>query len=90
LEKWHFGEVESAFWDNWLWDLAKTYIIVFMEKMIYWKNWTKDSIFNSINPTRPFTLNPSEINNALEQNNIKSNLWFNINIMRKNLQKEVK
>lgn len=89
LEKARFWESTMESWRDWLWDQAKRNIVAFMEKLIYWEVWTKESIFSTIDPTKDFSLISSDVNQALEQSGVKSEFSFNIGVMRENLKREV-
>jgi len=87
-------EWKWTFWESWaeeLWDKRTINIIHFVEKIIYWVVWSKDSIYSWKNFLWVFwsTINPTEMKYVLEKNRIKTNLWWNINKMKKNLMKKV-
>jgi hypothetical protein len=75
--------------DKW-WTVWQDNIIKFMEKLIYGKVWSKDSIFYWKQFKWEFwaTINPTDINYAIEKNGLKNMMWWNINTIRNNLKKK--
>ncbi|MFK7779609.1 MAG: hypothetical protein QM490_00465, partial [Candidatus Gracilibacteria bacterium] len=72
-------------------DKWKDNLIKFMEKAIYGEIGAEGSIFGGKQFKGEFgaSIDPLDLNNALEQGGIKTRAGWNINIIRGNLEKEV-
>ena len=82
-----FWEKPNEFWKEWLWDVWKENLVKFMEKAMYGEVGWKDSVFNWIDVTKSFNINPTEINHELEKSGVKTWSGWDINQMRDNLKK---
>ena len=88
LSNGRFGETSTEKW----WDAWKNNLVKFMEKAIYGEVWGKDSIFawKNFKGELGASVNPLDLNSVFEQKGLKTGTGWNINVMRKNLSKEVK
>ena len=88
LNEGKFWELENeANWDKW-----KDNLLNFTEKMIYWEINPEWSIFRwqSFKWEMAASINPVEFYGVLDKQWLRSNSWWNINTLRKNLKKEEK
>ena len=87
LKKW-------IFWNSWLEansnQIFKENIIKFLNKLIYWEINPKNSLLKieSFTSVTWATINPTELQDILKKQWVKSDMYWDINKMRDNLKKE--